>query len=321
MKRSLEELKELVGTSLTTVEGLCVEAGKVEEFARAIGFRDSSFCTKRSTQQDSNSIPAPPTFTRTAVFPRYRPSNLEHIQDATLGFDLGFEKESRIHGEHEFRFERPVFVGDTLTGKSKLTDVYQRTGTGGNVLTFAVIVTEYRDDLGDPVLTEHATLIENPAGFSGNEPDNGEEYEVGENSTCKRVHSPHEISIGDQGPRIVETLDRKDFVRYAGASGGLDRYHYDEPYARSNGYQSVFGQGMLAAGYASQVITRWFGIEAINRFKTRFHAPIWPNDRIAFWGVISDCDEQSATIKLLSKNNRGEDVLSGSAIVSFPSQS
>lgn len=320
MDCSEDDLEELIGSSLVTVEGLRVEAGKVEEFARAIGSDDPVFRGTKPARRTSNA-PAPPTFTRTAVFPRYRPDDLRDIQDATLGFDLGFDDEYRVHGEHEYEFERPLFVGDTLTGESTLADAYQRPGRGEKPLTFAVLETEYRDEQGDRVLAERATFIENPAGFDGGRASSEATYEVGETSVGDRVRSIEEVSVGDEGPRIVEAVDRKDFVRYAGTGGGLDRYHYDEPYARAAGYESVFGQGMLAAGYASRVVTRWFGVEAIDRFATRFLAPIWPDDRIAFQGVVIDRDERGAEIELVSKNQRGEEVLSGTASVSLDPES
>jgi len=320
MDQSMDELEESIGSSLGTVEGLRVEAGKVEEFARAIGSNDPVLLGTKLPPKAS-AVPAPPTFTRTAVFPRYRPDDLADIQDAALGFDLGFDDEYRVHGEHEYEFERPLFVGDTLTGESTLTDAYQRPGRGEEPLTFAVLETEYRDEEGERVLTERATFIETPTGFSGGRTSDETTYEVGETSIGERARAVEEVAVGDKGPRIVETVDRRDFVRYAGAGGGLDRYHYDEPYARAAGYESVFGQGMLAAGFASRVITHWFGIEAIDRFATRFLAPIWPDDRIAFEGEVTDQDEHGAEIELVSKNQRGEAVLSGTASVSPDSES
>lgn len=155
--RSLAELRGLVGTTIVTTENLTVEAGKVTEFARAITednpvYRDESVATERGY----DTIPAPLTFTRTVLFPRYRPEGV----DSYRGFDLGFENEHSVHGEQHYEFERPLLVGDVLTGKTTLTDVFQREGSRGGTMTFAVLETEYTDGDDDLVLIEESTIIE-----------------------------------------------------------------------------------------------------------------------------------------------------------------
>ncbi|MFC7318664.1 FAS1-like dehydratase domain-containing protein [Halomarina halobia] len=155
--RSLAELEALVGTSVVTAEDLTVEAGKVEEFARAIGddnpvYREEAVAADRGY----DAVPAPLTFTRTTLFPRYRPAGV----DSYRGFDLGFDPEYSVHGEQAYEFERPLLVGDVLTGTTTLTDVFRRDGSRGGTMTFAVLETEYRDADGELVVTEEATIIE-----------------------------------------------------------------------------------------------------------------------------------------------------------------
>jgi acyl dehydratase len=65
-----------------------------------------------------------------------------------------------VHGEQEYTFERPVLVGDTLSGESTLTGVYQRESSSGNCLTFAVVETVFRDEEGQVVVTERSTYLE-----------------------------------------------------------------------------------------------------------------------------------------------------------------
>lgn len=155
--KPLEELQAQVGTTHETVEGLAVEAGKVEEFARAVGddnpaHRDSA----AAADQGLAAIPAPLTFLRTSYFPRHRPEGV----DVRFGFDLGFEPEYVLHGEHSYEFERPVQVGDVLSGATTLVDVYQREGRRGGTMTFAEFETEYRDADDELVCTERLTRIE-----------------------------------------------------------------------------------------------------------------------------------------------------------------
>ncbi len=155
----LDTLEARVGTTKRTTSGLTVEAGKVAEFAEAIHnddpvYRDESVAADRGL----DGIPAPLSFLRTSYFPRYRPEGIG-ISLVDI-FDFGFDQRYLVHGEHEYEFERPVYVGDTLSATSEFVDVTQREGRDGDTMTFAVVETTYRDADDDPVVTERATFIE-----------------------------------------------------------------------------------------------------------------------------------------------------------------
>lgn len=161
-EKSLEELRTRIGESHVTVENLAIEAGKVQEFATALRddnpvFHDESVASERSHTQR----PAPLTFTRTRAFPRYVPDGMDFFD---LGFELGFERKHSLHGEQRYEFERPVEVGDVLTGTTTLVDVYERDGRRGGTMTFAVLETEFHDRNGDLVLTSTMTRIETDGG-------------------------------------------------------------------------------------------------------------------------------------------------------------
>jgi len=144
----------MVGTSVVTVEDFAVEAGKVEEFARAVkddnpAHRDE----EAAAAQGFDRVPAPLTFERVSSFPRYRAAE-------GMGIDIGFREEYAIHGEQSYEIERPMQVGDVLTGETTLTDVYQRDGGRGGTMTFAELETEYTDQDGETVMVARATAIE-----------------------------------------------------------------------------------------------------------------------------------------------------------------
>jgi acyl dehydratase len=155
--KSIEELEEMVGETHKTVEDFAIEAGKVEEFARAI--KDDNPAHRDETaaaDQGFDAVPAPLTFVRTAYFPRYRPEEFDEIRP----FDLGWRREYSVHGEQEYEFERPLCVGDVLTGEVELADIYQREGSRGGEMTFAEYELRYWDQDDELVLTERQTVIE-----------------------------------------------------------------------------------------------------------------------------------------------------------------
>jgi peroxisomal enoyl-CoA hydratase 2 len=155
--KPLEELQAQVGESVQTVENLEIEAGKVTEFARSLRDDNPIFHDEEAAREAGyDDIPAPLTFTRVAYFPRHRPDGI----DADLGFDLGLREGNVLHGEQEYEYERPLVVGDVLSGTTTLVDVSQSEGSRGGTMTFCVYETKYRDQDGDLVLTERVTRIE-----------------------------------------------------------------------------------------------------------------------------------------------------------------
>ncbi|SEH15147.1 Acyl dehydratase [Natronorubrum sediminis] len=324
----MADLEAMVGDSRVTVEDFRIEPGKVEEFARSITdpnpvFRDAGVADERGFDR----LPAPLTYARVSRFPRYRPDDLE-----MYGFDLGFRPEYVLHGEQGYEYERPLQVGDVLTGTTTLTDVFQRNGGRAGTMTFAVYETEYRDEGDDLVLTDRATVIETDGAVEDDESDaeNGEDGTGptdGDDSTATddtvppaaavdRVRSADDLAVGDTGPTVVvEDLERVHFVKYAGASGDFNPIHYDEPYARQAGNESVFGQGMFTAGVASRVVTDWFGLGAVDSFSVRFQSQVFPDDSIAATAEVVDRqpDDGVVEVDLAVENQHGETLLTGSA--------
>lgn len=67
----------MVGMSRITVEDLQIEKGKVEEFARAVWDKNPIYRSEEvAAEQGFDAIPAPLTFARIRMFPRYCPPEL-----------------------------------------------------------------------------------------------------------------------------------------------------------------------------------------------------------------------------------------------------
>jgi acyl dehydratase len=298
--RTLEELRSMVGTSARTAEGLRIEAGKVAEFAAAIGdespiYRDAAVARERGYE----AIPAPLTFTRTAEFPRYRPA--EFVEPR--GFGLGLDPTTTLHGEQSYEYHAPAVVGDVLSATATLTDVRRHEGDRGGEMTFAEIEQVFEDRTGRPIVTVRSTYIET------------EGAEVLDESSGSRDTEPPDAEADLR--LISEELDRTDFVEYAGASGDFTPLHFDEPYARSCGFETVFAQGMLTAGTASRVLTDRFGVGAVRRYRTRFEDIVFPGESVVVRGTVtgerSDVGTPLVDVELTAATRDGRRVLSGSA--------
>ena len=130
---------------------------------------------------------------------------------------------------------------------------------------------------------------------------------------------------GEAGPElVVEDLEREDFVKYAGASGDFNPLHYDDPYAKETGNESVFGQGMLTAGHVARMVTDWFGLDRVSGFTIRFQAPVWPGDTITVTGEVTEVveidDGETVTADLIASNQDDEAVITGSVTATLPAE-
>jgi acyl dehydratase len=81
---------------------------------------------------------------------------------------------------------------------------------------------------------------------------------------------PPELTVGP--------ITRTDIVRFAGAGGDFNPLHHDEEYARAAGFPTVFAMGQMQAGMLSRLATDWLGLDAIESYKVRFSAKVWPGD-------------------------------------------
>ncbi|WP_382216366.1 FAS1-like dehydratase domain-containing protein [Halospeciosus flavus] len=209
-----------------------------------------------------------------------------------FGFDLGFDWQYVVHGEQRYEYERPVYVGDALTGETTLEDAYQREGSQGGTMTFAVFRTDFEDADGEHVLSAYNTRIETGGAIQDDAAADGSGHERGDPDA------------------VVEDVERRDFVKYAGASGDFNPIHYDEPYATDAGNPSVFGQGMFSAGVASRAVREHVGLDALASFQTRFTSRVFPDDTLR---VFLDESGENGAIDVEVVTDDDRTVVEGSA--------
>ncbi|HKW93852.1 MAG TPA: MaoC family dehydratase N-terminal domain-containing protein [Methylomirabilota bacterium] len=101
-----------------------VERGKIKEFARAIG-DPSPFYLDDAVGRASEwgDIVAPPTFVTT-----FRD---EKADTGSMLADLGVDIGRILHGEQEFEHYKPIRPGETYLCRSRVTDIYEKTGRSG----------------------------------------------------------------------------------------------------------------------------------------------------------------------------------------------
>jgi hypothetical protein len=130
----LDRLRERIGVEAAPVTST-VEAGHLERFAEAIGDPNPRWLRE-----------APPTFL-VALAP------VSHHLAEAEEYGKGW-----LNGGNRFEHLEPVRVGDQVTATGKVADVYEKSGSSGNML-FIVFETEYVNQDGRVVARLRGTAI------------------------------------------------------------------------------------------------------------------------------------------------------------------
>src|SRR3984957_20156360 len=126
------------------------------------------------------------------------------------------------------------------------------------------------------------------------------------------------LSVDTQAPaRDFGPLTRQMFVRYAGASGDLNPMHYDDQFAQSAGYPSVFAQGMFSAALLAGFATDWLGAGCGRRFGVRFREQVWRGDVLTCSGTVTavsaESDAERVSVELTAIRQTGGVAITGIA--------
>ncbi|MGH7279251.1 MAG: MaoC family dehydratase N-terminal domain-containing protein [Candidatus Rokuibacteriota bacterium] len=128
------------------------ERGRIKEFARAIGDLNPFYLDDAvGRASEWGDVIAPPTFPVT-----FRD---ETADTGALLRDLGTDISRVLHGEQDFELHRPIRPGETFLCRTKLLDIYEKTGRSGP-MAFVVRETAVTDRDGDIVATmRHITVV------------------------------------------------------------------------------------------------------------------------------------------------------------------
>ena len=101
-----------------------VERGRLKDFARAIGDLNPFYLDDRvGAASEWGDVIAPPTFAIT-----FRD---EAADSTALLRDLGVDISRVLHGEQEFELFRELTPGETYLCRTKVVDIYDKTGRSG----------------------------------------------------------------------------------------------------------------------------------------------------------------------------------------------
>ncbi|CAM3635878.1 FAS1-like dehydratase domain-containing protein [Tsukamurella ocularis] len=123
-----------------------IDYSKVREFARAVKTEDAA--------HEGRDAVIPPTMLTSARM-IWEPAEQSGFKQ------LGFDRRRILHGEEEYVFHGPLpRAGQTLTAETSVGERFEKPGKRGGVMTFAKLVTEFRNEQGVLVATQNSTIIE-----------------------------------------------------------------------------------------------------------------------------------------------------------------
>ena len=120
-----------------------VEAGKIKEFAAALGETSDIFWN------DDPALLAPPTFSHI-----FRSGKMQLLMS-----DCGLDATKFLHGEHDITYYRPLRAGATVTYNIELVDVLEKHGQRSGPMDVVVLQTIVRDRGGDVIQKIRQTFV------------------------------------------------------------------------------------------------------------------------------------------------------------------
>jgi N-terminal half of MaoC dehydratase len=142
-----------------------VERGHILEFARATGEADAAY--EAAAADLDSPLAAPLTFARSSA--RFDPANPLRPRpggawhgsgrDAT-GTPDAARRGTGLLAEQRFEYHRPMVAGDVLTVEHRPGESWTKQGRAGGEMVFSELVSEYRDEHGDLVVTAVRVTVE-----------------------------------------------------------------------------------------------------------------------------------------------------------------
>lgn len=143
-----------------------VERGSVSRFAHGVTDANPVYHDLTVAREAGfDAPPLPPTWTFSSPFLGAWPE--DQPADPTKGQGSPMMKIMRdlmkngglvLHGEQEFHYHQSVQCGDVLHWEGKITDIYTKESKG-KTMTFIVMENVFKNEVGEPAVTEIFNLI------------------------------------------------------------------------------------------------------------------------------------------------------------------
>ncbi len=134
-----------------------------------------------------------------------------------------------------------------------------------------------------------------------------------------------DVEVGAEIPPLVKVPSTIALVRYCAAANDFSPIHFDEPYARTRGQQTVIVQGFFKAACLGQLLTDWAGPKGwVKKIATKYQRINAPYDPMTCRGRVTkryvEAGAHLVEVEMWLENGRGEVTTRGQATVLLPSR-
>ncbi len=278
--------------------------------------------TKADREKFSEIVP--PTF----------PVVYQHVLLAEVLFDpdLNLNLKKLVHGEQEFKYYKPVRVGDTITSKGKIAKIFQK-----GPHDFVVFHTDSENQLQEKVsesiwtfvirggnendFTLKEKLLMKLSSFLPQNPKEKQAKEAAYGSLVKLCEHNIDLEKPFQDLFFYEKFKNDESVLrvfideympqvYAGASGDFNTIHLDRDFGKRVGLGSNILHGMATMALGANLASQDLNPRDLKSYKVRFSGVVKPGDVINFRGKWKD----DKNFVFTAKNQLGQEVLSSALI-------
>ncbi|MCX8564747.1 MaoC/PaaZ C-terminal domain-containing protein [Mycolicibacterium mucogenicum] len=179
-----------------------------------------------------------------------------------------------LHGEHDFRFHRPIVPGEVLTVRAKPIGIEGK--ESGVVVTTLL---ETRDSDGELVNEQYFIGFFRGGRFEGSFGEKSPEHSFDE---ALRASEPAFTS--------VQTFDEDQTFRYSDPAGDPMPIHLDDDFAKAMGLPGIIIHGLCTIAFTSHALLSQVSPEDPTRLKrlaVRLSKPALPKETITttFWNT------------------------------------
>jgi acyl dehydratase len=202
---------------------------------------------------------APPVFAIVPVFESLAPSMTSVVPGEVFM--------RVVHGEHDFRFHRPIVPGETLVSRAAPVGVH---GRSSGVQVVAKGITETKS--GELVVEQYMTAF-----FRGAQLDES----IGEPVTEHGF--PAEVRPERPLVAVTHGYDPDQTQRYSEASGDPMPIHLDDDFAKAMGLPGIIVHGLCTMAFCSRAVIDRFCSDdptRLRRFAVRFSKIVQPSEKI-----------------------------------------
>jgi acyl dehydratase len=226
--------------------------------------------------------------------------------------DLNLNLKKLVHGDQEFIYHQTAKIGDTLTSRGFIENIFAKKGHD-----FVVFKVESYSEHQELVCTQKMTFVVR----GGNDKD----FSISEKLALKLAGiaaklNPIEkvIPAEESQPLYSQTseteyqmnilIDKYMPQRYAGASGDFNAIHLDDTLGKNSGLGGYILHGMATMALAANLGVHFFGTTSIKSFKARFSKPVSPGDELSYFAKLIQNDTEKK-LEINAKDTLGNSVL------------